>query len=189
MLLIGEDYGIRYIFGSVIAAGVLGMILAPFFSRLLRFFPRVVIGCLITIVGISLMPTAAGWFGGGEDADDFGATKYLILGTVTVLVTVVGYVVFTGRLASLSVLIGMVVGTVVALCMGADRLLRRRGRRLDRHLRTAALRQSAVQAVPDTRVDARPHRHHGRDHRQQPGHRQDDQGTDHPATALRHLPW
>lgn len=118
MLLIGEDYGIRYIFGSVIAAGVLGVILAPFFSRLLRFFPRVVIGCLITIVGISLMPTAAGWFGGGENADDFGATKYFILGTVTVLVTVIGYVMFTGLLASLSVLIGMVVGTVVALCMG-----------------------------------------------------------------------
>ncbi|MGP5147470.1 solute carrier family 23 protein [Corynebacterium variabile] len=72
----------------------------------------------MTIVGISLMPTAAGWFGGGEDADDFGATKYLILGTVTVLLTVIGYVVFTGLLVSLSVLIGMVVGTVVALCMG-----------------------------------------------------------------------
>lgn len=54
----------------------------------------------------------------GEDADDFGATKCLILGTVTVLVTVVCYVVFTGLLASLSVPIGMVVGTIVALCMG-----------------------------------------------------------------------
>lgn len=188
MLLIGEDYGIRYIFGSVIAAGVLGMILAPFFSRLLRFFPRVVIGCLITIVGISLMPTAAGWFGGGEDADDFEATKYLILGTATVLVTVIGYVMFTGPLASLSVLIGMVVGTVVALCMGLTDL----SGVADADwigIRPAALRQSAVQHVAGPRDDARPHRHHGRDDGQQPRHRPDDQGPDHPASALRHLPW
>jgi uric acid transporter len=47
--------GLPAIFGSVIAAGVFGLIAAPFISRLLRFFPSVVTGSIITVIGITLM--------------------------------------------------------------------------------------------------------------------------------------
>ena len=118
MLLIGGDYGLPYVYGSVIAAGLLTILIAPFFSMLLKFFPRVVIGCLITVVGISLMPAAVGWLGGGEGADDFGSLSNLLLGLVTVIVTVIIYVKFKGLTSSLAVLIGLFVGTAIAMIMG-----------------------------------------------------------------------
>ncbi|WP_309131350.1 solute carrier family 23 protein [Brevibacterium sp.] len=118
MMQIGTDYGLSYVFGSVMVAGLLAIGLAPLFSRLLRFFPRVVIGCLITTVGISLMPAAAGWLGGGVGSETFGAPQHLLVGLLTVVVTVVVYVCFKGLMSSLSVLIGMAVGTVVAMFIG-----------------------------------------------------------------------
>lgn len=57
--------GARAIFGAIIGAGVLSMILAPMVSKLLRFFPPVVTGTIITIIGISLMRVGVGWAMGG----------------------------------------------------------------------------------------------------------------------------
>ncbi len=118
MLQIGTEYGLPHVFGSVMVAGALAIGLAPLFSRLLRFFPRVVIGCLITTVGISLMPAAAGWLGGGVGSETFGAPQHLLVGLLTVVVTVIVYVCFKGLMSSLSVLIGMAVGTGVAMLIG-----------------------------------------------------------------------
>jgi NCS2 family nucleobase:cation symporter-2 len=59
------DIGLLGIYGSVIAAGVFGIIVAPFISRLLPLFPPVVTGCIILIIGISLMRVGINWAGGG----------------------------------------------------------------------------------------------------------------------------
>src|SRR5699024_11131921 len=120
MMQIGTEYGLQHVFGAVMVAGLLAIGLAPLFSRLLRFFPRVVIGCLITTVGISLMPAAAGWLGGGEGSESFGAPKHLLIGLLTVVVTVVVYISFRGLMSSLSVLIGMAVGSIVAMLVGVS---------------------------------------------------------------------
>ncbi len=55
----------RAIFGAIIGAGVLSIFIAPLMSRLLRFFPPVVTGTIITIIGISLMRVGIGWAMGG----------------------------------------------------------------------------------------------------------------------------
>jgi uric acid transporter len=60
----GPD-GARAIFGAIIGAGILSMILAPLVSRMLRFFPPVVTGTIIAIIGISLMRVGVGWAMGG----------------------------------------------------------------------------------------------------------------------------
>ena len=60
----GPD-GARAIFGAIIGAGVISMILAPVMSKLLRFFPPVVTGTIIAIIGISLMRVGVGWALGG----------------------------------------------------------------------------------------------------------------------------
>ena len=65
MIAIGSQYGITAIYGSVIACGVFMMLLAPVFAKLLRFFPPLVTGTVILIIGLSLMAVAAGWAGGG----------------------------------------------------------------------------------------------------------------------------
>jgi NCS2 family nucleobase:cation symporter-2 len=57
--------GARAIFGAIIGAGVISMLLAPAISKLLRFFPPVVTGTIIAIIGISLMRVGVGWAMGG----------------------------------------------------------------------------------------------------------------------------
>ena len=57
--------GARAIFGAIIGAGVLAILIAPLMSRLLRFFPPVVTGTIIAIIGISLMRVGVGWAMGG----------------------------------------------------------------------------------------------------------------------------
>lgn len=119
MIMIGKEYGLPQVFGAVIAAGAITIALAPVFSRLLRFFPPVVIGSLITIIGISLMPAAAIWLGGGNPgAADFGAPANLLLGLATVAITLVVYARFSGFIGNLAVLIGLLLGSLLAAACG-----------------------------------------------------------------------
>ncbi|WP_395700926.1 nucleobase:cation symporter-2 family protein [Aquabacterium sp.] len=57
--------GARAIFGAIIGAGLVSMLIAPLIGRLLRFFPPVVTGTIITIIGVSLMRVGVGWAMGG----------------------------------------------------------------------------------------------------------------------------
>ena len=57
--------GARAIFGAIIGAGVISMLIAPIVSKMLRFFPPVVTGTIIAIIGISLMRVGVGWAMGG----------------------------------------------------------------------------------------------------------------------------
>ena len=57
--------GARAIFGAIIGAGIVSMLIAPVISKLLRFFPPVVTGTIIAIIGISLMRVGVGWAMGG----------------------------------------------------------------------------------------------------------------------------
>ena len=66
MILIGQKHGITAVYGSIIAAGIVTFLISPYFSRLLRFFPPVVTGTIITIIGVTLMPVAVRWAGGGD---------------------------------------------------------------------------------------------------------------------------
>ncbi|GAC1033453.1 nucleobase:cation symporter-2 family protein [Pseudomonas sp. No.21] len=119
MIMIGKEFGLPQVFGAVIAAGAITIALAPVFSRLLRFFPPVVIGSLITTIGISLMPAAAIWLGGGNPgAADFGAPANLLLGLATVAITLVVYARFSGFIGNLAVLIGLLLGSLLAAACG-----------------------------------------------------------------------
>ncbi|MBK7063133.1 MAG: purine permease [Rubrivivax sp.] len=59
------EAGARALFGAIIGAGIVSMIIAPLVSRMLRFFPPVVTGTIITIIGVSLMRVGVGWAVGG----------------------------------------------------------------------------------------------------------------------------
>src|SRR4051812_3729048 len=56
--------GARLIFGAIIGAGVISMLIAPVVSRMLRFFPPVVTGTIIAVIGISLMRIGINWIFG-----------------------------------------------------------------------------------------------------------------------------
>jgi xanthine/uracil permease len=89
MILIGSQYGIPTMYGAVICCGLFTMLIGPLYSRMLRFFPPVVIGSVITVIGLSLLPVAGGWLGGGDStAADFGSFAHLGLGFLTIALIV-----------------------------------------------------------------------------------------------------
>ena len=61
----GGAAGAQAIFGAVIGAGIISILIAPVVSRMLRFFPPVVTGTIIAVIGISLMRVGIGWAMGG----------------------------------------------------------------------------------------------------------------------------
>jgi xanthine permease len=119
MILIGSHYGIPTLYGSVISCGAFTILVGPWFSRMLRFFPPVVIGSVITVIGLSLLPVAAGWLGGGDpSATDFGSLLHLGLGLATIVFIVAVQRFGRGILANLSVLLGLIAGTALAAMLG-----------------------------------------------------------------------
>src|SRR5271155_4304635 len=119
MILIGSHYGIPALYGSVISCGLFTMLVGPWFSRMLRFFPPVVIGSVITVIGLSLLPVAGGWLGGGDPtATDFGSFGHLGLGLATIVLIVVVQRYGRGMIASLSMLLGLIGGTGMAALAG-----------------------------------------------------------------------
>ena len=56
--------GAQLIFGSIIGAGLVSVLIAPIVSRLLRYFPPVVTGTIIAVIGISLMRIGINWIFG-----------------------------------------------------------------------------------------------------------------------------
>lgn len=118
MIAIGSQYGITAIYGSVIASGVLMMALAPVFAKLLRFFPPLVTGTVILIIGLSLMEVAAGWSGGGAGSDSFGAPVNLASAALTLVIILAIERFAPPVLQRLSILLGLVLGTLISIPFG-----------------------------------------------------------------------
>ncbi|WP_424217225.1 uracil-xanthine permease family protein (plasmid) [Streptomyces sp. BI20] len=108
------------VFGATVVAGVLCLLLAPLFSRLVRFFPPLVNGCVVTLVGLSLLPVAGQWVQGGDaDTPGHGSSTNLALAGVTLAVTLLLHRALSGRfLGRVATLLGMIVGTLVAVPLG-----------------------------------------------------------------------
>ncbi|MFD4601521.1 nucleobase:cation symporter-2 family protein [Streptomyces sp. NPDC058464] len=107
------------IFGAVIVAGLLGFLAAPFFSKAVRFFPPVVTGTVITLIGVSLLPVAFGWAQGPDStADDYGSAKYLGLAAATLVIVLLLRRFTRGFVKQIAVLAGLVAGTAVAIPFG-----------------------------------------------------------------------
>ncbi|MFC0290982.1 nucleobase:cation symporter-2 family protein [Bombilactobacillus bombi] len=116
---IGKTLGPGYMYGGIIAAGIFIFLISGIFAKLQRFFPTLVTGSLITLVGFTLIPVAFQNIGGGDStAKSFGAPINLLLGLVTALVIICINIWTHGFIQQISVLIGIVVGTVLAMVLG-----------------------------------------------------------------------
>lgn len=119
MVFIGtKGGGLTAIYGAVIVAGVIVMLLAPVWGRLLRFFPPLVTGTVIMVIGLSLIPVAVNWAAGGVGAPGFGAPRNLALALGVLLLILLVQRFAPAWLSRVSVLAGIVVGTVVAIPLG-----------------------------------------------------------------------
>ncbi len=107
------------IFGAVIVAGLLGFLAAPVFCKAIRFFPPVVTGSVITLIGVSLLPVSFGWAQGPNPAGhDYGSAKYLTLAGITLVIVLLLRRFTRGFVKQIAVLIGLIAGTVIAIPFG-----------------------------------------------------------------------
>lgn len=118
MILIGQTKGLNVLYGSLLISGILVVLIAPFFSYLVKFFPPVVTGSVVTIIGINLMPVAMNYLAGGEGAKNYGDTKNLMLGGITLLIILILQRFTKGFLKSIAILIGLAIGTALAGIFG-----------------------------------------------------------------------
>jgi len=119
LILIGGSSNIQAMFGATIVAGVVALLLATHWSRMLRYFPPVVVGTVITAIGVSLLPVAVMWMGGGAG---MGAqtvtTTDMALAFFTLAVVLLVMRFGQGLLARSAILIGLLLGSALAFVMG-----------------------------------------------------------------------
>lgn len=115
---IGSTFGLAAIFGAVIVASPVEVLIGYFFDDIRGLFPPLVTGIVVMLVGLTLIPIAIQNSAGVPGTDSFGNLENLGLAAV-VLITAVGVnQFFSGFLRSASVLIGVVLGYVVAVPLG-----------------------------------------------------------------------
>ncbi|MBT2550767.1 nucleobase:cation symporter-2 family protein [Arthrobacter sp. ISL-65] len=111
--------GIQAVFGSVIAASLIGLLITPLFSKIIKFFPPVVTGTVITTIGLTLMPVAANWaMGGNKAAPNYGSMANIGLAAATMAIVLLLSKVGNAAISRLSILLAMVLGTLIAFAFG-----------------------------------------------------------------------
>lgn len=110
------DYGTAM--GAVLVGGIIEGVLGLFAKYWRKLITPIVAACVVTSIGFSLLNVGANSFGGGNGAPDFGSAKNLILGTVTLVCCLLFHIFAKSYWKQLNVLFGLVVGDILAICMG-----------------------------------------------------------------------
>jgi xanthine permease len=118
MIAIGGQYGISAIYGAILVSGIFVVIVAKYFGLLVRFFPPVVTGSVVSVIGITLIPVAMNNMAGGVGSPEFGSVQNISLAFGTLLFILFLFRFFTGFVRSVSILLGLIVGTIVSSFMG-----------------------------------------------------------------------
>jgi len=116
--------GLATMYGSIIAVGLIVFLVAPFFAKLLRFFPPIVTGTLLTVMGTTLLSVSAGdivaWADKATDDAAKTASTYEALGLAfgTIAIIIIIQRLFKGFMGTLSVLLALLIMTAIAFAMG-----------------------------------------------------------------------
>ncbi|HES3330451.1 TPA: purine permease [Streptococcus pyogenes] len=113
--IIGAQQGSGAMFGALIASGIYVILVAGIFSKIARFFPPIVTGSVITVIGLSLVGVAMGNMG---DNVKEPTAQSMMLSLLTIVIIILVQKFTKGFVKSISILIGLVAGTLVSAMMG-----------------------------------------------------------------------
>ncbi|HEP1429835.1 TPA: purine permease [Streptococcus pyogenes] len=113
--IIGAQQGSSAMFGALIASGIYVILVAGVFSKIARFFPPIVTGSVITVIGLSLVGVAMGNMG---DNVKEPTAQSMMLSLLTIVIILLVQKFTKGFVKSISILIGLVAGTLVSAMMG-----------------------------------------------------------------------
>lgn len=115
---IGAEFDIATILGAEIIGGIVAIVFGIFVKWIRPLFPPLVTGTVIFTIGLSLYPTAVKYMAGGVGSPNFGSPKCWLVAIITLAVVFV-LTNFTKGIYKLgAILIGMIVGYIVALPLG-----------------------------------------------------------------------
>lgn len=118
MIAIGKELGLGAIYGAIITSGLIVFIISHWFGKLVRFFPPVVTGSIVTVIGVTLVPVAMNNLAGGLGSPDFGSVMNLSLGFAVLAFILILNRLFKGYIQAISVLLGLIAGTIAAFFLG-----------------------------------------------------------------------
>lgn len=116
--VIGPEYGYGSVVGAILVGGLVEGTLGLFAKYWRKIVSPIVAASVVTSIGFSLLSVGATSFGGGSGSPDFGSWKNLLLGFITLLSCLLFQIFAKSYFKQLSVLFGLVVGYIVAACMG-----------------------------------------------------------------------
>lgn len=118
MQAIAGDFGVAAIFGAQIIGGIVAVIVGIFIKQIRKFFPPLITGTVVFAIGLSLYPTAINYMAGGTGSESYGSWQNWLVAFLT-LVIVTGLNHYGKGIWKLaSILIGIIVGYVLALLFG-----------------------------------------------------------------------
>ncbi|MBU3160660.1 purine permease [Clostridium frigoris] len=118
IIIIGKNLGMQTAYGSIMVAAIIVVLIAPLYGKILKFFPTIVTGTVVTMIGLSLINVGVTSIGGGAGSKDFGSVRNLLLGAFVMVIVLLSNKFFKGFLQAISVLTGIILGTMVASFMG-----------------------------------------------------------------------
>lgn len=118
LLAIGGQFDLPTILGAEIVGGCVAVLFGIFVKQIRKLFPPLITGTVIFTIGLSLYPTAVRYMAGGAGSEGFGGLKNWSVALVTLAVVVVLQNFGKGVLKLGAILWGMIVGYVMALCLG-----------------------------------------------------------------------
>jgi NCS2 family nucleobase:cation symporter-2 len=119
MIMIGAHYGMPAVYGAMLASGVFGLLIAKPFAKMIRFFPPLVSGTLLVVIGVSLIgPGAAMIAGHDTESPNYAGPSHIGLAFLVILLVVLFTRFLRGFAGQVGPLLALAIGLIVAIPMG-----------------------------------------------------------------------
>ncbi|MBW9170597.1 nucleobase:cation symporter-2 family protein [Clostridium estertheticum] len=121
LIIIGKNLGMQTAYGSIMVAAIIVILIAPLYGKILKFFPTIVTGTVVTMIGLSLINVGVTSIGGGAQllgSKNFASPRNLLLAGFVMVIVLISNKYLKGFLQAISILNGIVLGTIAASFMG-----------------------------------------------------------------------
>ena len=117
-IAVGSVAGLPGIIGATILGALVEVILSFFIKPIMKFFPPLVTGTVICLIGLPLLPVSIDWAAGGSGASDYGSMINIAIAAFVMIFTILLNHYGKGIISSASILIGMIVGYIICIPLG-----------------------------------------------------------------------
>ncbi|WP_367783259.1 nucleobase:cation symporter-2 family protein [Streptococcus pluranimalium] len=115
---VGSRFGIAGIVGATIAGSLVEIVLSRFIKPLMKFFPPLITGTVVALIGITLLPVSMDWAAGGSGAKDYASVENITIAFVVMVFTLILNHYGKGMWSTASVFIGMIFGYILCIFLG-----------------------------------------------------------------------